>query len=1645
MNHRRCIDLSQGLDRETDTRAYGLVGCITPCGIPYITTRGGPLCGLEALALQGLPLDRLLLARERHRELQDLAGNAMSSTVVGAAVLSALIVGHKVLNPGNRSVPKKTGSKRKQTIARDDYPLVSSGVLLGHVCSIDTIRLQVQAARSARYCTCERQTAIRQRILRCTLCDHTACSDCAGNPTHIYERWSSLIRSQPLDFVSHLKEILPSRLVLSGISPDDYHSLSTNSLGCPSAVWNDFFEAVSRAVGDELRFMDIKRSEYWSVSYQGRHSILNLVIGPTSIYWLFFAKPSELEPALCLNREIFSKPIARMTPASGSLLDGEWQVYAPISSRCTMAFSGTGKRVISYEARCGLQMKQFIESEIWSQITVQAADEDVRDLEVDIRGTYELLQECGTANASLHKKAATLDTPAVYLFLDPHKINEAENDSFVFSLEHRRIPGYAPRLTVAEVSHTWRSSRATAEPEHVNVYHRKWTRAQTARLTPYNSDALITCANLQTGVDISIGRVGCRDANVTLLSFTAPTTFIDSSATKGSWETINPIESSDILKDLSWIVQRAAGFSDFQHWTQITIINHPDNPTCTVCVPSKPRTLWGRNRNGWIKAYEDPYEAAIYERQIKAKPSPFLVFRRVDEDNLGHLRVTLNIQTLLHQACDKLIGSNVEKNVAYFWRLVPNAYDARNLVFPKFQLGSNKHDPQSEQPPGFLLDLRPEQLRSLSWMVDQEDDDVAPFEEEETEEEFLPLMMWRAEARATTQKVVRGGVLADDVGYGKTAIILGLFDIQAQRTSHAVQAPVKGLIPSNATLIVIPHIMLPQWTSEIEKFLGNRYNVLIFQSAASFTSKTIQDVRNADIILVSWSVFNNGGYYQKMHKFTGMPRVPMKAGRNFDHWFQDAQVSLRSHVQILMDQGPNALLKAIRAKRQEVKDKQANSTYVPSRRLRGKAYAEVNKGKLDTDSKMHYADVSSAEEESDGSDGEYPDRLRANVDRHLKLRATGSLDSRPTNGLDDSDSESHETEYEDSSIDDPVDARSCCRKGRGRKRKYESGSTSSGKGRWDDRIEFNITEDDSQEWETVKTPLLHAFSFNRVVIDEFTYANPERLAPLLSFESRSKWILSGTPPLNDFADVNTIAPFLGIHLGIDDDDDDQSQNKRLRTLWKHRSEAEAFQSFKAPHSEAWHRRRHEVAQKFLDRFVRKNVAEIDEIPCTESMVLVNQYPAERAIYLELYKQLMAQNRQLRRRNQGHFGNDQIERLDEIIGSSSTPEEALLKRCSSLALQGRWGDGKPEAVTCETLLAIREKQLDALVHDIRMKFKLAAWVYCSCDLKYESFQKFVESLIRHDFGDSEITEKAYPLLKSAVFMSRHDDWRIFFAESRDDGSSGKVMEPQNQSEARDDDTEDDDGEDILPSGTLKRMKTNATGKGVKNSSTQKTGQKKNTSPKQDKLEQFVLPPKPRRTYEYEVTLREVTSTLRNLIVEWVLRERALRFLRTVRLIQTGAETPRCDSCHNKPNTPDDVNVLGSCGHAVCAECARDTVLREECAVNGCHGSGKRFNIIKASSLGHDSEDKSATFGGSKLDKLVEIIRGIPKDERALLFIQFPELMEVASRALELAEIRHTVISPTDRRSALKVEQFQKTSFGDNQVLILNLGGEMAAGL
>lgn len=104
---RQVLNVSQNVDRGFASARYAICPCLTPQGLPYVSNRGGPLLGLEALSMQGLPIDELLLTRESEDNLRDLAGNAMSSTVVGASMISALIVGVNALEQGSEEIEEE--------------------------------------------------------------------------------------------------------------------------------------------------------------------------------------------------------------------------------------------------------------------------------------------------------------------------------------------------------------------------------------------------------------------------------------------------------------------------------------------------------------------------------------------------------------------------------------------------------------------------------------------------------------------------------------------------------------------------------------------------------------------------------------------------------------------------------------------------------------------------------------------------------------------------------------------------------------------------------------------------------------------------------------------------------------------------------------------------------------------------------------------------------------------------------------------------------------------------------------------------------------------------------------------------------------------------------------------------------------------------------------------------------------------------------------------------------------------------------------------------------------------------------------------------------------------------------------------------
>lgn len=80
-------------------------------------------------------------------------------------------------------------------------------------------------------------------------------------------------------------------------------------------------------------------------------------------------------------------------------------------------------------------------------------------------------------------------------------------------------------------------------------------------------------------------------------------------------------------------------------------------------------------------------------------------------------------------------------------------------------------------------------------------------------------------------------MLADEVGYGKTAISLGLIDCAAddvKRDFKKTKYPA-CYIATKATLIIVPPHLTRQWEGEIRKFTKSRFEVVTLTPRATST------------------------------------------------------------------------------------------------------------------------------------------------------------------------------------------------------------------------------------------------------------------------------------------------------------------------------------------------------------------------------------------------------------------------------------------------------------------------------------------------------------------------------------------------------------------------------------------------------------------------------------------------------------------------------------------------------------------------------------------------------------------------------------------------------------------------------------------
>eukprot|EP00029_Vermamoeba_vermiformis_P009184 TRINITY_DN4500_c0_g1_i2.p1 TRINITY_DN4500_c0_g1~~TRINITY_DN4500_c0_g1_i2.p1 ORF type:complete len:980 (+),score=214.26 TRINITY_DN4500_c0_g1_i2:150-3089(+) len=199
------------------------------------------------------------------------------------------------------------------------------------------------------------------------------------------------------------------------------------------------------------------------------------------------------------------------------------------------------------------------------------------------------------------------------------------------------------------------------------------------------------------------------------------------------------------------------------------------------------------------------------------------------------------------------------------WRTDMVGYKSQNLDYVSRPM---KSVTAQKQPDGFKTDINlfKYQLDAVTWMKSIEnnaDQDVS----------FCTALRWRGSKVyfdfANKQLVapdylknfiftenIRGGILGDEVGLGKTFEILGL--VLASPPKEQLD-PHPTLIESRATLVMCPNHLSKQWQDEIER--ATDLKVFVINTITQLRALTYEKVRSEyDIIICVYQLFETPNY-----------------------------------------------------------------------------------------------------------------------------------------------------------------------------------------------------------------------------------------------------------------------------------------------------------------------------------------------------------------------------------------------------------------------------------------------------------------------------------------------------------------------------------------------------------------------------------------------------------------------------------------------------------------------------------------------------------------------------------------------------------------------------------------------------------------
>ncbi|KAK1021151.1 hypothetical protein LTS16_026707, partial [Friedmanniomyces endolithicus] len=848
-----CVwDLSQNIERVHDA-SRGITGCILPTGIFFVSDANRILAAEETLMLQGLPLSRISFTTETQAELLDFAGNAMTSTVVGSALLAALIVGHELVDP-QRSPPDASLSRVAHgasdraplsPIAQPSTDAVEAFTYRPSVSKLDVDELLALAGRAAQRCYCEGNDALYIRAASVTASD----SDTAN-----LKRFQKVVQGIP---------------------------------------------------GTVFRFQSIRRTHCWTVSYAAPEARLDLSIDNGRAEWRLFATPGRDLAANDWLRIALRQPVAQ-AGASHSLFNVEWQWRVPGVRKLSLKMQGTGTRSPTWWAR--MELPAHLQNTQPQILEVTTTGPDASALEHSLSGIYRYLPKCGKAADSLYCKisAGQSNERPIFLFWDPRPVGDSEDDVFVFSYDNSHLVKDKVRSVLAHIEAPWRPWPTAGKPVVPKIMaDGSWVTASESQLQAKDLDLI-----LKRSLCMAVTEHECCDQAKYIIGCHVQEQAEDIDTTAGI---VDVTKDASFIAGHVWLFEIMQRQIDLDTWHPIS--SDGVCGSCQAWAPSKPQLKWKLDTDKkTLKAYEDVSMANEYERAFKARMEPMVVTST--GDNHGYtVNFGINVVSLAHRAAARLPGGCSSHDVVAQWKL-DTSTGSSVLMTPKFKLVANTGQPPNVKL-GMQVELFPNQRLVLAWMQKQEQgvDFFVEEAEEAVAKTTGWRAEVRVSAPITVRGGICADHPGFGKTLTSLALIHAQYSeagSSASKISRGLTArrdeTAPGLLVSSATVIVCPATLAQQWFDEIRDKIGSVSGVLTVFKITDLARYSIPDFQEAKIVLVNRSILGSEQYAERLAAFAAVPGPATKTGgRAFAQWLRFANKQVPEHLRLLQTSGRDSL------------------------------------------------------------------------------------------------------------------------------------------------------------------------------------------------------------------------------------------------------------------------------------------------------------------------------------------------------------------------------------------------------------------------------------------------------------------------------------------------------------------------------------------------------------------------------------------------------------------------------------------------------------------------------------------------------------------------------------------------------------------